>query len=169
MRLVRALRASGSKDEALAAYTRLSAMTGATCAGVPAQLVGRHALAEISGREPDAAELTAGLLAGRWHLTKGQFEFYWAEAARIGRRVSPPPPDGLALAAAASMIWEKPMWRGATGRGATARWAVLLVRPPSLLTPAISAERGGSSGGRRGTPGGRKPRRLREGGGPNVV
>lgn len=156
MRLGRALRATGSRDEAVAAYVRLAAVSGATCAGVPAQLVGRHALAELSGRDQDAAELTKGLLAGRWHLTRGQFDFYWSESGRIGHNSGPrPPADGVALAAAASMIWDKRaelltprgqrtvwvedqpfliMWRGAA-----ARWAVLLIRPPSLLTPAVSA------------------------------
>jgi signal transduction histidine kinase len=101
LRLARVLAKLGRRDESRAAYTRLAAITGVRVAGAPAELVARHALGDASLRQD--------LLAGRWHLTRGQFEFYFGGG---------PPEDRQALAEAAALAWN------ATGpRGNTTVWA----------------------------------------------
>ena len=101
LRLARVLGKLGRREESRAAYTRLAAVTGVRVAGAPAELVARHALGDASLRQD--------LLAGRWHLTRGQFEFYFGGA---------PPEDRQALAEAAALAWN------ATGaRGNTTVWA----------------------------------------------
>jgi signal transduction histidine kinase len=101
LRLARVLGKLGRRDESRAAYTRLAAVAGVRVAGAPAELVARHALGDASVRQD--------LLAGRWHLTRGQFEFYFGGG---------PPEDRQALAEAAALAWN------ATGpRGNTTVWA----------------------------------------------
>ncbi len=101
LRLARVLGKLGRREESRAAYSRLAAVTGVRVAGAPAELVARHALGDPSLRQD--------LLAGRWHLTRGQFEFYFGNG---------PPEDRQALAEAAALAWN------ATGaRGHTTVWA----------------------------------------------
>jgi signal transduction histidine kinase len=88
--------------------------------------VARHALGEATVRED--------LLRGRWHLTRGQFEFYFGGSA---------PAAGQALAEAAAQAWSLTGARGQTTvwagghpffvmwRSGGARRAVL-VEPPRL-------------------------------------
>ena len=101
LRLARVLGKLGRREESRAAYTRLAAIGGVRVAGAPAELVARHALGDGSLRED--------LLRGRWHLTRGQFEFYFGPGA---------PDDRQALAEAAAQAWNE------TGaRGQTTVWA----------------------------------------------
>ncbi len=101
LRLARVLAKLGRNDQSRAAYTRLAAIGGVRVAGAPAELVARHALGDPSLRQD--------LLAGRWHLTRGQFEFYFGAG---------PPEDRQSLAEAAALAWN------ATGaRGHTTVWA----------------------------------------------
>jgi signal transduction histidine kinase len=101
LRLARVLGKLGRHDESRAAYSRLAAVGGVRVAGAPADLVARHALGDASVRRD--------LLAGRWHLTRGQFQFYFDGG---------PPEDRQALAEAAALAWN------ATGaRGHTTVWA----------------------------------------------
>jgi signal transduction histidine kinase len=101
LRLARVLGRLGRREESRAAYARLATVTGVRVAGAPAELVARHALGDASLRQD--------LLAGRWHLTRGQFEFYFGGG---------PPEDRQALAEAAALAWN------ATGpRGHTTVWA----------------------------------------------
>ncbi len=101
LRLARVLARLGRREESRAAYTRLAAIGGVRVAGAPAELVARHALGDASLRED--------LLRGRWHLTRGQFEFYFG---------GPPPEDRQALAEAAALAWS-----AAGARGQTTVWA----------------------------------------------
>ena len=124
LRLARVLEKMGRREESRAAYTRLAACGGARVAGVPAELVARHALGDLSVR--------ADLLRGRWHLTRGQFEFYFGGGA---------PDDRLALAEAAEQAWnaqgargQSTVWAGghpflAMWRTSGARRAVLVEAP----------------------------------------
>ena len=126
LREARALRKAERIDEARAVYSRLSAMTGVRVAGVPADLVARHELGDPS--------LGADLLRGRWHITRGQFEFYFGE---------PVPEDRRLMAEAAAMVWNPParpgqttVWIGnhplfAMWRNLGATRAVL-IQPPQL-------------------------------------
>jgi len=126
LRLARVMRKSNHEDEARAAYSRLAAIGGVRVAGVPADLVARHELGDPKLRDD--------LLSGRWHLTRGQFEFYFGDAAPEDRRL---------LADAAAVVWspgssvgQKTVW---IGRHAfLAMWRTLgntrgvLIQPPQL-------------------------------------
>ena len=100
LRLGRVLRKAGHADEAQAAYARLAGFTGVCVAGVPADLVARHELGDSA--------LRADLLRGKWHITRGQFEFYFGE---------PVPEDRRLLADAAAVAWNP-----ANGPGQTTIW-----------------------------------------------
>ena len=90
LRLARVLGKLGRHEESRAAYTRLAAISGVLVAGAPAELVARHALGDPT--------LPQDLLGGRWHLTRGQFEFYFGPGA---------PEDRQALAEAAEQADRK--------------------------------------------------------------
>jgi signal transduction histidine kinase len=105
LRLGRVLRNSGQKRERSLVYERLAAFGESTVAGVPADLVARHELCELLGRAGEAESLKKDLLLGRWHLSRGQFQFYWAEATRLSGHDDPLPLDRVALADAAADAW----------------------------------------------------------------
>jgi signal transduction histidine kinase len=126
LRLGRVLRKAGHEEEARAAYMRLASMGGVRVAGVPADLAARHELGDRS--------LATDLLNGRWHLTQGQFEFYFGDAVPEDRRL---------LADAAAVVWnpgsplgQKTVWIGR--RPFLAMWRTLgstrgvLIQPPQL-------------------------------------
>jgi len=154
LRLARVLRRSGHQDEARDVYTQLAAMPGDAVAGVPADLVARHELCDLSGRAEDAMALRNDLLRARWPLTRGQFAFYWAEAGRMAGKEDPAPRDLVAWSEAAAQAWSgleqdqgirgqstfwvdgRPfflIWRGAAGGR-----AALLTQPGSLLKPILA-------------------------------
>lgn len=154
MRLARVLRKGGQIEAARAVYERLSRIDGVRVAGAPAELVARHALSDLSGDAADGTRLQKNLLAGRWILTRGQFEFYWAEATRLaGHEETLGERTGLAEAAGVAWSeWKRTssvrgqhtlwidgrpwftIWRGAIGRQ-----AVLIQQPESILQ-ALPAE-----------------------------
>jgi signal transduction histidine kinase len=126
LRLGRVLRKAGHEEEARTAYMRLAAMGGVRVAGVPADLVARHELGDRS--------LSTDLLNGRWHLTRGQFEFYFGGAVPEDRRL---------LADAAAVVWspgsplgQKTVWIGR--HPFLAMWRTMgttrgvLIQPPQL-------------------------------------
>jgi signal transduction histidine kinase len=102
LRLGRVLRKTGRKDQSLAAYQRLEAIPGVRVAGAPAELVARHEICVLRGRQEDAEDLLTGLREARWQLRRGQFEFYWDEASRFAGRHDPPDAARVALAEAAT-------------------------------------------------------------------
>jgi signal transduction histidine kinase len=156
MRLARVKRKQGQLDGARVAYQSLARLEGVRVAGVPADLVARHALCDLSREPADGLRLQAELLDGRWELTRGQFEFYRAEAVRMSGREMPVG-DRTGLTEAAAAAWEE--WRRAPGtrgqrtawfdgrpwlmmwRTAAGRQAVLIQSPESLLS-TLPAERG---------------------------
>jgi signal transduction histidine kinase len=156
MRLARVLRRSGHTDAARAVYERLSQIEGVRVAGVPATLVARHALCELSRDPADAGRLEEDLRAGRWPLTRGQFEFYWEEAARLsGHEEGPGERAGRTEAAAvawsewkrtASTRGQRTVWVG--GRPWFATWRstvdhqVLLVQRLDSILEALPVELG---------------------------
>jgi signal transduction histidine kinase len=97
LRLARVLQKLGQTNESRAAYARLAQQTGVRVAGAPADLVARHAMGDPNLRED--------LLRARWHLTRGQFEFYFG---------GPAPEPRQALAEAAAMVWNNSGARGQT-------------------------------------------------------
>lgn len=148
MRLARVLRKSGQIQAARTVYERLSRMDGVRVAGTPAELVARHALYDLSRDSADGMRLQKDLLAGRWALTRGQFEFYWAEAIRLsGHEETLGERTGLTEAAVvawsewkrtSSVRGQRTMWVDAKPwftiwRAAFGRQVVLIQRPESLL------------------------------------
>lgn len=121
MRLGRVTRKAGRLDASRAAYERLRAVVGVRVAGAPAELVARHALCELFPDSGRAGALKQDLLTGRWHLSRGQFEFYWAEAARLSGRQDPIPAEAEAIAEVAALVWAD--WKHEpTARGQRTVW-----------------------------------------------
>lgn len=156
MRVARVLRGTGRKEESRAAYAKLAAGAGVRVAGAPADLVGRHALAELSGRSADADALRGDLLRGRWRLTRGQFLFYWSEADRLSGRPEQPPAEAGALSDVAALVWDErkrnsdprgqeTIWIGSQPffliwRGTPDRRAVLVTKPESFFKKTFADE-----------------------------
>ncbi len=154
LREARVLRNTGDLGQSRAAYERLAGLPGAIVAGAPADLVARHALCDLSGGRAAAERLRSDLLAAHWHLSRGQFKFYWSEAARLSGDSASPNAGVLALSEAARIAFEERrrdpdslrqetiwvenqpflfLWRGPAERR-----AVLVMRPDSLLRPLVS-------------------------------
>ncbi len=146
LRLARVLRKSGRLTEARDAYVQLATVDDAAVAGAPADLVARHELAHLSGRQEDVHSLQADLLAAHWQLTRGQFEFYWPGP-------QPLPADVAIWPEVVATAWadlHDPNSRGQTTvwvagqpffliwRGALSRRAALITRPESLLRPMLA-------------------------------
>lgn len=156
MRLARVLRKMDRTSEAIAAYAQLAAIPKVRVAGAPAELVARHALCELSAaRNRDPCEALRGdLLRARWRLSRGQFEFYYGEAARLSGDAQPPSAAGLAWSEIAAQVWEQmPRDPGARGqrslwvdghpvfaiwRGSAGRRALLITTPELLMKPALA-------------------------------
>jgi len=141
-----------SRPDAAGAYGEMAALAGVDVAGAPAELVARHALCELSGRRYEAEALRRDLLAARWPLSKGQFEFYWREATRLAGHEEAPPALAVAFSDAAALVWQD---REAGPRGARTVWvdgrplffiwrasggrrAVLVAEPPAILKQACA-------------------------------
>jgi signal transduction histidine kinase len=156
IRLARVLRKTNQKGEARTVYQRVTAaeVGNAAVGGVPAELIARHALCDLSGSKTDAAALQRDLLDGRWPLTKGQFEYYRSETARISGSDEALPADAAALSHVVTQNWQQVsqndsprgqstvwvgdhpwflLWRSVPGRK-----AALIMRPESLLSAAFA-------------------------------
>jgi signal transduction histidine kinase len=157
LRLGRVLRKLNRPADSRAVYEKLAAIAGVSVAGVPAELVGRSAAADVSNSQAAAEALKKDLLRGRWRLTRGQFEFYWSEARRLSGVASSPPAEAMALSEAAWLAWQdrrrdanarqqQILWVGGQPlfllwRSAGERQAVLIARPASIFQH-ISAGKG---------------------------
>jgi signal transduction histidine kinase len=155
VRTARVLRKLGRPAEARATYLDLANMGGdAVVAGVPAELIARHAMCELSGDKTDAQALKQDLLQARWQLTRGQFAYYWSEASRLSGNSEPVPAEAAALSAVVSQAWPD-INREQAPRGQTTIWvdqhpwfliwravpgrkAVLISKPESLLKPVFA-------------------------------
>jgi signal transduction histidine kinase len=119
MRVARIDRRSGRLREALTAYEALAALGPVPVEGLPADLVGRHAilgLLESFGQRDRLAREASALLrdiqASRWRLLRAEYGYYVEETRRYlpssapgtGRQAA------VALAFAAESLWES--WRG---------------------------------------------------------
>jgi signal transduction histidine kinase len=122
LRLARVLRKSGKKRESIAVYEQLASLAEARVAGAPADLVARLELCALRGPSETTERLKQDLLRGKWHLSRGQFEFSWSEATRLSGGNEPAPADDLALADAAPMAWKETS-REAASRGERTRWS----------------------------------------------
>ena len=147
MRGARVLRNTGQLEQARATYEEMAGVSGMKVEGEPADLLARHALFELNGA--DGETIRRDLLAGRWHLSRGQFQFYWSAVAAG----TAPPAESVALSDAALRVWEErdrnpnprgqeTIWTGdgpgdrpflVIWRGSPEHRAVLLTRPELLL------------------------------------
>ena len=89
LRLARTERKAQRLDAALDAYDELAAFGRTAVGGLPAELVARHAylpvleeLLRTDELQREAGALNVDLHAGRWHLTRAQYEFYAGEVCR---------------------------------------------------------------------------------------
>jgi signal transduction histidine kinase len=162
LRLARVLRNSGQIEQSRQRYAQLAEMAGVNVAGAPADLVARTALCELAGRKSDAESLARDVLRGRWHLTRGQFEYYQSETARLAGVDTEPPADVIALTEAVGQIWrdrqrdpdvrgQRTVWAGGRPyflmwRGGKDRRAVLLTGTESVLKQVFAGEQAFSGG-----------------------
>jgi signal transduction histidine kinase len=160
LRMARVLRKLRRIDDAAATYTLLSRSSMIPLAGVPAELVARHALCELFERKEDALALKRELAEARWSLTRPQFAFYWSEASRMAHDTSPPPLEAAALSEALARGWtdlmhderprgQKAIWldNAADDRPILLIWrsgpggkSVLAARPESIFRKVLSGE-----------------------------
>jgi signal transduction histidine kinase len=113
-RLARALSASGRGGEAREILAALSTSDDIGAHGVPASLVAAYRVArsleEAGDRAPlarVAAEIAAGLDAGRWKVTGDVFGLYRTDAIRWGAGAPAPPHWPELLAAAVARLWQR--------------------------------------------------------------
>lgn len=155
MRMARVLRNTGETMESRDAYTKLEAIRGVKVAGLPADLAALDAVCELSGKRADAEALRAGLLSGRWHLSRGQFQFLWSEAARLSGSHEQPPTEAVAMSEVALQVWnerktnlaprgQQTIWVGGQPfflmwRSAADRRAVLVTKPEFFLNRLLTA------------------------------
>jgi signal transduction histidine kinase len=109
-------RKQGQWDAALAAYREMAGLKGVLVEGLPADLVAGQARLAVLEQEHRAGEARAeasllldGLRQRRWRLTRGAFEFYQGEAARVSGRpdADAATADELALAGAVESLHEE--------------------------------------------------------------
>jgi signal transduction histidine kinase len=113
-RLGRVERKMRNVEAAIRAYNQLAEIAGAMVGGLPAELIAHQGLATVFEETHRTAELqkesealARGLEAGRWRLTKSQYEFYSAEAqVWIGGARTAAPPDLRANAEAVLWLWD---------------------------------------------------------------
>ncbi|UCD25083.1 MAG: hypothetical protein JSW51_03935, partial [Gemmatimonadota bacterium] len=104
-------------DVALDAYHELRSLGSVEVAGLPAELVARHACLSIEEQfEPDDLQANAEALrndlnTGRWHLTRAQYEFYVSETCRLTDCSADSIADDMAakqgLAAGTEWLWNQ--------------------------------------------------------------
>lgn len=156
LRAARVLRKLSRFADARAAWIRLTSFPDTRVAGVPAELLARVSLSELSGDRAEAENVQRDLLEGRWSLSRGQFEFYRRETARLAGRALPVPQQAAALSGAAAQGWtdlvreeapagERAVWAGDTPwlviwSGKPSHRAILISRPESVFRAALSRE-----------------------------
>jgi len=114
LRIARLLRRAGDLDGALAAWGRLSAISGVSIAGEPAGLWARrircralHAAGRHAELRAEAESFFADLLAGRWPVDRQTYLLASGQAAEwLGKDV-PPPVERLEQAAALALLWPR--------------------------------------------------------------
>ncbi len=157
LRLGRVLRNSGREQQSRARYVQLAEFADVRVAGAPADLVARKALCELSRDPAEALSLARDLLRGRWSLTRGQFAYYWDEAARLSGGTAPQiPAESIDFSEAAGQVWserqrdsdmrgQRTVWQNGRPifvmwRGGAERRALLLTGTDSVLKQVFAGE-----------------------------
>ncbi|MBI4902763.1 MAG: HAMP domain-containing histidine kinase [Acidobacteria bacterium] len=133
-RLARIYRKQRDAGKAERAYDRLAQIPDVAVEGLPASLIAREGRANLfsesrrtSDLQREAAAFQEDLQAGRWQLTKQQYEFYSSEAANWLGKASAADRDALARAEAFLWLWNnRPVWVEDSQR--TVASALVLVR-----------------------------------------
>jgi len=151
LRLGRNLRKAQQPRAALDVYDELERLRATPIAGLPAELVARHArcvlldeLKRTAQVKQEAAALYTDLYNGRWQLARGAYRFYAQEARRWytpDAELQARELDALATAAAVELLWEE--WqRIRRGEGLSAgRRSLWLFDRPVLLVWRTTSDR----------------------------
>jgi signal transduction histidine kinase len=155
-RTARVQRKIGHTEEARTALERLVSVSDVRVAGVSADLFARLSIAEMPGSSADADGIRNDLLERRWSLSRGQFEFYWAEASRLAGKTAALPAEVTGLSQAVAEAWtdlardeapsgQKAAWAGEKPflliwSGTQARRAILAASPDAVFHQALSRE-----------------------------
>jgi signal transduction histidine kinase/tetratricopeptide (TPR) repeat protein len=124
LRIGRIHRKLGEREAALAAYGELAALGSISVAGLPAELLARHARCELFDESNRAAEaqreavvLYTGLHSGRWRLAGAAFRYYSKQARDllVSERDYAGETDRIALADAVESLAVE--WQALRGRG----------------------------------------------------
>ncbi len=108
LRMARVLRTLGRLEESIATYRELAAVD-VNVAGIPAGLLAKHAICELTKNSRELSELRDDLSSGRWRLTRGQFEFYWSEAGRLSGSSGSLPAGNTRMTEIADFVWKDRM------------------------------------------------------------
>jgi len=118
LRIARIQRKGNHPDAALAAYTSLERESGLNTTGTPYSLLAANGkcrlLTELGRRREASTEaefIHAGLLRGRWALSREAFEYQWSELDRLGVLAGEPPKSEFDFAVLVSSLYER--WQSA--------------------------------------------------------
>lgn len=158
VRLARVLRKVHREQDARAVYRQLTGgsadLAAVRVGGVPAGLIARHAICELSRDRSCARQLRQDLLRARWPVTRDQFAYYWSEASHLSGETGAPPANTSALAEAVEQSWTA-IHSAQSPRGQTTVWVAdrpwfviwrgapnhrtaLVITPESLLKPLLA-------------------------------
>ena len=114
LRIARVYRKQGRSNDALAAYSRLTAIRTVGISGLPAEVVARRArcaLLEAAGDvttlKREATELCDHLLGGRWKLSKEDYEYVSQQALGWGADSPAADPIRVGVAVVVTRIWNR--------------------------------------------------------------
>jgi signal transduction histidine kinase len=161
LRIARIHRKANQLEAALGTYTSLEKEGGLNMTGTPYSLLAADAkcriLTELGRRKEAAASaefIHAGLLAGRWTLSREALEYRWSELDRLGVPAGTPPKSAFDFAVLVSRLYDR--WQGAISRdgslggrdfhadsslvvwNATGERLTALVTPPGWLTSTLT-------------------------------
>jgi two-component system, OmpR family, phosphate regulon sensor histidine kinase PhoR len=119
LRIARIESKANRQDASLDAYRKLASETSINPSGTPYALLAEAARVKILmalGRRKEAMaeaeQIHAGLLAGRWPLSRETFEYQWSKLSQMGIVAGEPPADAIDFANLVAALYEK--WRRAT-------------------------------------------------------
>jgi signal transduction histidine kinase len=114
LRIARIEGKTNRQQAALDTYQELAAETAIGPSGMPYELLAHTARIKILmqlGRknlaETEADSIRAGLLAGRWPLSREAFAYQWSKLSQLGIAAESPPADAFEYANLVSTLYEK--------------------------------------------------------------